>query len=137
MDAAFIDSGYLIALSLARDEYHSVAHAHWQGVLAVPCPLVTTSFVFDEVATFLNRRGHHAKAVEVGQALLDSRWIECVTIDERLFDSAWRIFVQQADKRWSFTDCASFVVMRERGLTLAFGFDEHFRQAGFTLEPAP
>jgi predicted nucleic acid-binding protein len=36
-----------------------------------------------------------------------------------------------ADKEWSLTDCASFEIMRERGLTEALAHDQHFVQAGF------
>jgi predicted nucleic acid-binding protein len=32
---------------------------------------------------------------------------------------------------WSLTDCTSFLVMRDAGLTDALTTDEHFRQAGF------
>jgi predicted nucleic acid-binding protein len=35
------------------------------------------------------------------------------------------------DKEWSLTDCLSFVVMQQRGLTEALTPDEHFVQAGF------
>jgi uncharacterized protein len=36
------------------------------------------------------------------------------------------------DKAWSLTDCISFVVMGERGLTEALTSDHYFEQAGFT-----
>lgn len=32
-----------------------------------------------------------------------------------------------------FTDCTSYVVMKELGIKLVFTFDEHFRQMGFKL----
>jgi predicted nucleic acid-binding protein len=48
-----------------------------------------------------------------------------------LFDMAFTLYGNRPDKSWSLTDCASFVVMRERGLTEALTTDEHFRQAGF------
>jgi predicted nucleic acid-binding protein len=35
------------------------------------------------------------------------------------------------DKPWGLTDCLSFIVMQERGITEALTADEHFRQAGF------
>ena len=135
MNAAFLDTGYLIALAMARDEYHAAAQQHWRNRLGEPLALVTTSYIFVETVTFLNRRGHHAKALEIGDALLASPAIECVPVDERLFQRAWQLFREHTDKRWSLTDCASFAVMRERGLTVAYGFDEHFLQAGFKLEP--
>ncbi len=39
--------------------------------------------------------------------------------------------VARADKEWSLVDCASFVVMQQRGLTEALTTDRHFEQAGF------
>ncbi|KAF5428591.1 hypothetical protein C5S39_11130 [Candidatus Methanophagaceae archaeon] len=35
------------------------------------------------------------------------------------------------DKEWGLTDCISFIVMGDQGLTDALTADEHFEQAGF------
>jgi predicted nucleic acid-binding protein len=39
------------------------------------------------------------------------------------------------DQALSFTDCLSFAVMRNAGITRAFTFDGHFRIVGFTTWP--
>jgi len=39
------------------------------------------------------------------------------------------------DKQWSFTDCTSYVVMRQLGIEEAFAFDRHFEQMGFVRRP--
>jgi predicted nucleic acid-binding protein len=36
-----------------------------------------------------------------------------------------------ADKSWSLTDCASFLIMEEMQITVALAHDRHFVQAGF------
>jgi len=41
------------------------------------------------------------------------------------------LFRQRTDKAWGLTDCISFVVMQERGISEALTADEHFEQAGF------
>jgi predicted nucleic acid-binding protein len=41
------------------------------------------------------------------------------------------IYRNRSDKSWSFTDCASFVVMQEQRLDSALTTDSHFSQAGF------
>jgi predicted nucleic acid-binding protein len=41
------------------------------------------------------------------------------------------LYGARPDKEWGLTDCISFVVMEERGLTLALTTDRHFEQAGF------
>jgi predicted nucleic acid-binding protein len=42
-----------------------------------------------------------------------------------------RFFRKHADHQHSFTDCTSFVVMRELKLSQALMTDHHFSQAGF------
>jgi predicted nucleic acid-binding protein len=97
---------------------------------------VTTSFVFAEVVSYLNSRGHHAKAVQIGKNILSSPSVRLVYVDEVLFRKAWNYFQQHRDKNYSLTDCASFVVMQELGVRSALTFDQHFLQAGFKLEPS-
>ncbi|MGH7960890.1 MAG: type II toxin-antitoxin system VapC family toxin [Candidatus Binatia bacterium] len=97
--------------------------------------LVTTSYVFDEVVTYFNSRGYHAKAVEVGNRLLTSPSVQLVQVDEGLFREGWHYFEQHQDKDYSLTDCLSFVVMERFGIETAFAFDQHFVQAGFKRRP--
>jgi predicted nucleic acid-binding protein len=46
---------------------------------------------------------------------------------------AWSLFVRHDRQGFSFTDCTSFAIMRELGLTDAFAFDDHFAQMGFRV----
>jgi len=41
------------------------------------------------------------------------------------------LYASRPDKQWSLTDCISFEIMRERGVTEALTGDHHFEQAGF------
>jgi uncharacterized protein len=97
--------------------------------------LVTTTYIFDEVVTYLNARGRHMRAVQAGERLLRSPSVELVHVDEDLFRRGFDYLGRHQDKRYSLTDCISFVVMAERELTTAFAFDQHFVQAGFVKEP--
>jgi predicted nucleic acid-binding protein len=38
---------------------------------------------------------------------------------------------QRKDKAWGLEDCASCLIMQERGISQALAYDEHFKQAGF------
>ena len=67
--------------------------------------------VFDEVVTFFNSRGRHRKAVEIGRRLRESQIAEIVQVNEGLFEAGWTRFQERPDKRYSLTDCISFVVM--------------------------
>jgi len=135
MNTVFVDTGYLLALELTSDQNHEAAQRHWQKVVQSLPSLVTTSYVFDEVVTYFNSRGHHAKAVQVGRNLLLSPSVQFLHVDEALFHEGWEYFQQRPDKDYSLTDCVSFVVMKRLGLHTAYTFDRHFAQAGFNQEP--
>jgi len=135
MNALFIDTSYLLALELTRDQNHEAARQHWQSIVQALPPLVTTSYIFDEVVTYFNTRGYHAKAVQVGNDLLVSPSVQLVHVDEALFQQGWAYFQEHQDKDYSLTDCVSFIVMRKLGVNTALTFDKHFVQAGFNKEP--
>jgi predicted nucleic acid-binding protein len=46
------------------------------------------------------------------------------------FDEVRKFFAKHDDKEWSFTDCFSFDVMKERNIRQALTSDRHFSQAG-------
>ncbi len=136
MTSLFVDTSYLIALENGDDQYHKIASSHWSEVAKLSSPsLVTSSYVFAELVTLLNNRSAHSKAVELGENLLTSRLFNLVHVDEELFHEAWDYFQQHKDKRYSLTDCVSFVLMRRFGITAALTFDKHFAQAGFSQLP--
>lgn len=135
MKPVFLDTGYLIALEASDDQDHAAARRHWRAFSRRLPLLLTTSLVFAEVVTFFNTRGQHPKAVELGNMLLESPAVELVHVDDLLLRSAWEWFQQYADKSFSLADCASFVVMRQRGVERALAFDRHFIQAGFQKLP--
>lgn len=137
MTSCFLDTGYLIALEASDDQRPEAAARHWREEVVASSPplIVTTSYVFDEVVTFFNSRGRHAKAVEIGQRLQASAAVEIVHITRELFQAGWLLFQERSDKRYSLTDCISFVVMERRQIESALAFDRHFEQAGFRLLP--
>jgi len=45
------------------------------------------------------------------------------------------VFFRHRDEDYSFTDCTSFVVMRDLRLKEALTTDRHFRQMGFHVVP--
>ncbi len=124
-----------IALEAGDDQNHEAARRHWDRFSRRLPPLATTSLVFAEAVTFFNARGQHAEAVEIGSRLLESPTVTLIQLDEPLLLTAWEYFQQHADKFFSLADCASFVVMRERGLDHALTFNRHFTQAGFQKLP--
>jgi predicted nucleic acid-binding protein len=97
--------------------------------------LFVTDYIFDETLTLVNVRAGHATAVRAGTWLLSSGNVKFVHINPEQWQAAWQMFQQYDDKQFSFTDCTSFVVMRELHLVDAFTFDRHFEQMGFRMWP--
>lgn len=135
MTTVFIDTSYLLALELAKDQNHLIASRHWKELQPDVPRLVTTSYVFDETVTFFNSRGYHARAKKIGNSLLHSALVQFIHVDQELFEQGWQYFQKFQDKAYSLTDCISFIVMERLDLSIAFTFDKHFSQAGFIQQP--
>jgi predicted nucleic acid-binding protein len=131
----FLDASYIISLELADDQNHINTLKHWQILDKKQLHLTTTSYIFDEVVTFLNSRNLHEKAVEIGTRLINSSVMELIHVDESLFFDGWMFFQKHNDKSYSLTDCISFVIMPRLSIKNALTFDRHFEQAGFRKLP--
>lgn len=127
----FLDTAYVNALINTRDQWHEAA-IRWETRLATERRrLLTTEFVLTEIADGLAAvrfRGHAVRAIAL---LRESLLIEIVPVSSGLFETALALYQNRGDKDWGLTDCSSFVVMGERGLSAALTTDDHFRQAGF------
>ncbi len=135
MNYLFLDTSYIVALELSDDQNHLVTLEHWRGLDKSSLCLVTSSYVFDKVVTFLSSRGFRSKANEVEKRLLGSKSIKFIQVDEDLFWEGWEYFQKYQDKSYSLTDCLSFVIMNQLKINLALTYDQHFVQAGFGRLP--
>ena len=71
-------------------------------------------------------------AADIVQNIMQDSLSEVLPQTSDLFANAVSLYVSRLDQRWGLTDCISFVVMRERGITQALAYDRDFEQAGFT-----
>jgi predicted nucleic acid-binding protein len=90
--------------------------------------------VLAEVLNALGSRGEtiRAKAAEAVEQLRQAPNVTIVPQTSAQFAEALAFYRGHGDKEWSLTDCASFLIMRDSGLTEALARDRHFEQAGFT-----
>lgn len=130
-----MDTGAWVAISVEDDQHHPRAQAEWERLLAQRVQFVTSNYVVAEAITTVRGFAGHAKAVELGERLLNSRLIRHVRIDESLEQVAWALFKKYDDHLFSFTDCTSFAVMEAKRIEKAFAFDRDFVIAGFQLLP--
>jgi hypothetical protein len=131
----FVDSSAWTALFNRRDKYHSRARQMMLDADSRNFELITTDYVLDEVITNLQSGVDHATAEKFGNWVLQQKNVQLERITEAIWNEAWSLFQQYDDKDFSFTDCTSFVVMRQHKLRDVFTFDHHFAQMGFRLWP--
>jgi len=128
MKTVFADTSYYIALINPNDEYAGAACEYTRDFGGF---LVTTAWVLTEVANHLRHAPNRQLLLSLVTDLRNDRRVTIVPPTLELFDRGLQVFGERPDKDWSLTDCISFVVMQERGLTEALTGDHHFEQAGF------
>jgi predicted nucleic acid-binding protein len=129
------DSAAWVALYDKCDKYHAQAQAAFQGLVDRKITFVVTDYIVAETVTTLLYHTGHQTASLCGDWILHSPRVRLIRLDIDLWSETWRLFKAYDDKAFSFTDCASFAVMRHERLRDAFTFDRHFEQAGFRLWP--
>lgn len=133
MNIVFVDTGPLQALNNKDDGNHAAAREIFLKLQITPVRLITTDYVIDEVYTGLLTRAGYDSAMHFDR-FLQQKWGEIIHVTLERFTEAQAVFRRyNRDKTWSFTDCTSYVVMKELKIKKAFSFDEHFKQMGFEL----
>ena len=131
----FADTYFYLALLSARDAAHDSA-ARWQRTTAVR-EVVTTSWVLLELADAMHLPREREVAARFIAAVRAAPRTRVVPASETLLWRGLDLYRSRSDKAWSLTDCLSFVVMADEGLTEALTGDRHFEQAGFRALLAP
>ena len=131
MREIFADSGYWVALIRPRDELHHVALRITDEL--PPHRIVTTEMVLVELLNAMSKSGQQSRelASRMVTGIYDDANIEVVSQTSRQFREAAFRYANRLDQRWSVTDCASFLVMEQRGITEVLAYDRDFQQAGF------
>lgn len=129
MKFVFADTGYWEALLNPQDHLHKKAIS--VSVSLGRVRQVTTEMVLDELLAALSGLPVRVLATRGVEAIRADPNVEVVPQTSIQFREAFELYRQMADKEWSLTDCASFQIMRMRGLSEALAHDRHFEQAGF------
>jgi len=132
----FVDTAGWMACADEADPAHHRALQSRDTALKSGSVLVTTDYVIDETLTLIRIRLTLAAAEGWWAQLEGSSRLRWEWIGMARADKARDVFFRHRDKSYSFTDCTSFVVMKELKLKQALTTDRHFRQMGFKVLPA-
>ena len=128
----YFDTSGFFALIDEHDRMHQEA-VEWMHAHAGHARPVTTEWVIGETCTLLVAR----KRQHVIPAFLDyvehSRALLSINPDDTLLRAAKAMIRRQANQGYSFVDCISFCVMKERRVKEAFTTDTHFHKVGFSV----
>lgn len=98
-------------------------------------PLVTNTYVVDELATLLLSKGSHERACAALERTLDSEEVTVLPETDERFADARERFERYDDHDISFTDHLIASHMREESLTHIFAYDGDFETLGFEQLP--
>ena len=130
---AFVDTSALYALIDRRDAHHPVMSERVRGLLGSRRRLVTTDYVVCEALNLANARAGHHVGTRILELIERSTAIRVEWIGSLRFEATKIFYRRHSDHRYSFTDCTSFVIMRELRISDVLTTDEHFTEAGFEI----
>ena len=133
MRMIFADACYWIALLNPKDRLHETAEQVLRELGT--CRIVTSEMVLVELLNGLSGFGNDKRkaVVQTIQSLESNPNVEIVPQTSLQFRYAVKRYASRLDKEWGATDCASFLLMEEKGMSEALTADHHFQQAGFTI----
>ena len=132
--SVFADTAYFIALLNGKDTAHALALSYARQSFR---EIVVTDFVLLELADAFSRPPDRGDFLTMDGHVRRTPAYTVLPVSSDLLQRGRELFAARPDKSWSLTDCTSFVVMQERGLTDALTTDQHFTQAGFRALLAP
>ena len=130
----FADTAYFIALLNANDAAHTLALSYARQNFR---EIVVTEFILLELADAFSKPPDRGDFLTMDAHVRRTTTYTVVPVSCDLLQRGRELFAARPDKAWSLTDCTSFVVMQEHGLTDALTTDHHFTQAGFRALLAP
>ena len=128
MKPVFADAFYFVACLNRSDQHHEKTVAYARQMTG---RLITTRWVLMEVADALAASISRPKVAAFVAALESDPSVTLMEARPSLFQRGLALYHERPDKEWTLTDCVSFVVMADEGLTDALTGDHHFEQAGF------
>ena len=126
----FLDTSAIYALADQGDPHHTEAFKKFDAALKGGEQFLIHNYILVECAALLQAR----LGLEAALLLLqEARAFHIEWIDAVLHREAAQELKRIGKRGMSLVDCASFVVMRRRGIQKALAFDSDFQDQGFII----
>jgi uncharacterized protein len=127
----FIDTSGFFALLSSHDPAHQAARRRVSHFARTRRQAVTTDYVIDETFSLLKARGLRHLSPALRNLILTSKSLRLEWTEPGDFTATADFFLKHLNQHFSFTDCRSFLLMREYKLRDALTTDKQFTNAGF------
>jgi predicted nucleic acid-binding protein len=107
----FVDSGAWYASACPEDENHRRAR---EWLAQNEEPLLTTDYVIDETLTLFRARGNSQRAIQIGTQFFAEELATVHFLTPDQISSAWGVFRDFADKKWSFSTPAGRLIAGQK-----------------------
>ncbi len=131
----FVDTAAWVARFDKRDHYHEAATGTFAALSEAGRLFITTDFVMDETVTHLRKAASLRAALIAWTALEEAGLAQLVKVELLHRNEGRKLMEKFGNLVLSMTDCTSFAIMRELGISEALTFDDDFTKAGFIRLP--
>ena len=124
----FLDTNFLVALEVEKDENHKKSLIVRDKIVNNEYGnSVISDYIFDETMTVtFMRLKDLEKTVAIGTKLRGSPIF--IRLEESDFEETWKLFRNQKDTKFSFTDCSNLAIMKRLNIKNIATFDGDFEK---------
>jgi uncharacterized protein len=135
MERLFVDTAGWMAMADLKDPLHLPSVHVRDSWLEKGSILTTSNYVLDETLTLIRMRLGMESTQKWWMTISESPRCRVEWISPEQTEKAVRWFFDWKDQSFSFTDCTSFIVMKELDIEKVLTGDRHFLTAGFQMLP--
>ena len=135
MERLFVDTAGWMAMADLKDPLHLTSVHARDSWLEKGGILTTSNYVLDETLTLIRMRLGMEATQKWWMTISKSPRCRVEWISPEQAEKAVRWFFDWKDQSFSFTDCTSFIVMKELDIEKVLTGDRHFLTAGFQMLP--
>jgi len=111
------------------DDHHAATRDTWARLLRSSTVLATHNYILIETSAIAQSRLGMPALRAIEESVIPLLRVQWIT--EAHHRRAVEMALTADRRKLSIVDCASFLIMREQGISEAFTFDKHFSEQGF------